>query len=145
MQWGKDLRYEILNVLDFSSSRKRMSVIVREPGGRLTLYCKGADNVIYQRLDDHQPNQYKGERITSIISTSVYLRLFRRDNRTSASVCCGRITYFMFRPSLPRSNHIPGENLSLACCGYDTMSKLSYLFTHQACSHEINLIRLLLT
>uniref|UniRef100_A0A8C8SPM6 Phospholipid-transporting ATPase n=1 Tax=Pelusios castaneus TaxID=367368 RepID=A0A8C8SPM6_9SAUR len=47
---GKEEAFEILNVLEFSSNRKRMSVIVRTPAGRLRLYCKGADNVIFERL-----------------------------------------------------------------------------------------------
>uniref|UniRef100_A0A8C5J6W3 Phospholipid-transporting ATPase n=1 Tax=Junco hyemalis TaxID=40217 RepID=A0A8C5J6W3_JUNHY len=34
----------------FNSNRKRMSVIVRTPAGQLRLYCKGADNVIFERL-----------------------------------------------------------------------------------------------
>uniref|UniRef100_A0A8C9UA31 Phospholipid-transporting ATPase n=1 Tax=Serinus canaria TaxID=9135 RepID=A0A8C9UA31_SERCA len=34
----------------FNSNRKRMSVIVRTPSGQLRLYCKGADNVIFERL-----------------------------------------------------------------------------------------------
>ncbi|XP_028167946.1 probable phospholipid-transporting ATPase IA [Ostrinia furnacalis] len=42
--------YAILNVIDFTSSRKRMSVIVRTPTGEIKLYCKGADSVIYPRL-----------------------------------------------------------------------------------------------
>ncbi|KAM6261301.1 phospholipid-transporting ATPase IA isoform 2-T2 [Porphyrio hochstetteri] len=47
---GQEERYELLNVLEFTSSRKRMSVIVRTPSGKLRLYCKGADTVIYDRL-----------------------------------------------------------------------------------------------
>ncbi|KAI2648997.1 Phospholipid-transporting ATPase IB [Labeo rohita] len=39
---GKEQSYELLNVLEFSSNRKRMSVIVRTPTGKLRLYCKGA-------------------------------------------------------------------------------------------------------
>ncbi|XP_019769403.2 phospholipid-transporting ATPase ID [Dendroctonus ponderosae] len=41
--------YELLCILDFNNIRKRMSVILRKDG-KLTLYCKGADNVIYERL-----------------------------------------------------------------------------------------------
>lgn len=41
--------YELLCILDFNNIRKRMSVILRK-GGQLRLYCKGADNVIYERL-----------------------------------------------------------------------------------------------
>uniref|UniRef100_A0A8C0XUH0 Phospholipid-transporting ATPase n=1 Tax=Castor canadensis TaxID=51338 RepID=A0A8C0XUH0_CASCN len=47
---GQEERYELLNVLEFTSARKRMSVIVRTPSGKLRLYCKGADTVIYERL-----------------------------------------------------------------------------------------------
>ncbi|KAL3278639.1 hypothetical protein HHI36_016178 [Cryptolaemus montrouzieri] len=41
--------YELLCILDFNNVRKRMSVILRK-NGQLRLYCKGADNVIYERL-----------------------------------------------------------------------------------------------
>ncbi|KAM5180148.1 phospholipid-transporting ATPase IB isoform 1-T1 [Mantella aurantiaca] len=47
---GTEQSFELLNVLEFSSNRKRMSVIVRTPSGNLRLYCKGADNVIFERL-----------------------------------------------------------------------------------------------
>ncbi|GMJ04749.1 aminophospholipid ATPase 3 [Hibiscus trionum] len=46
----QDVSYEILNVLEFNSTRKRQSVVCRHPDGRLVLYCKGADTVIYERL-----------------------------------------------------------------------------------------------
>ena len=39
---GKDETYEILNVLEFTSSRKRMSVIVRMPDNSIKLMIKGA-------------------------------------------------------------------------------------------------------
>ncbi|BDA43574.1 Phospholipid-transporting ATPase 3 [Coccomyxa sp. Obi] len=46
-----EVEYEILNILEFDSTRKRMSVICRTPSGNIMLYCKGADTVIYERLD----------------------------------------------------------------------------------------------
>ncbi|XP_011054737.1 PREDICTED: phospholipid-transporting ATPase ID isoform X3 [Acromyrmex echinatior] len=46
---GKKEIYELLCILDFNNVRKRMSVILRKDG-QLRLYCKGADNVIYERL-----------------------------------------------------------------------------------------------
>lgn len=49
---GQRRRYDILNVLEFTSTRKRMSVIVRNEAGEIKLYCKGADTVIYERLAD---------------------------------------------------------------------------------------------
>ncbi|KAM9338399.1 phospholipid-transporting ATPase ID-like [Symphorus nematophorus] len=50
MEMGRQVVYELLAVLDFNNVRKRMSVIVRSPEGKLTLYCKGADTIIFERL-----------------------------------------------------------------------------------------------
>lgn len=47
---GNDRAYEVLNILEFSSDRKRMSVITRDYKGRLVIWCKGADTVILPRL-----------------------------------------------------------------------------------------------
>lgn len=43
-------KYEILDVIEFTSKRKRMSIIVRFPNGRICIFCKGADSVIASRL-----------------------------------------------------------------------------------------------
>ncbi|TMS08782.1 Phospholipid-transporting ATPase ID [Larimichthys crocea] len=50
VEMGKQVIYELLAVLDFNNVRKRMSVIVRSPEGKLTLFCKGADTIIFERL-----------------------------------------------------------------------------------------------
>ncbi|KAF8801609.1 phospholipid-translocating P-type ATPase [Phlegmacium glaucopus] len=45
--------YELLHILEFTSVRKRMSVVVRRltpQGGRILLLTKGADNIIFERL-----------------------------------------------------------------------------------------------
>ncbi|KAJ8470957.1 hypothetical protein OPV22_025300 [Ensete ventricosum] len=42
--------FKILNLLEFNSKRKRMSVVVRDESGQILLLCKGADNVIFDRL-----------------------------------------------------------------------------------------------
>ncbi|CAK9151263.1 unnamed protein product [Ilex paraguariensis] len=49
---GKKLErsYKLLNVLEFNSTRKRMSVIIRDEEGKLFLLSKGADSVMFQRL-----------------------------------------------------------------------------------------------
>ncbi|KAJ3277529.1 hypothetical protein HK104_003219, partial [Borealophlyctis nickersoniae] len=46
----RDLQYEVLNVCEFNSTRKRMSCIVRSPEGQIKLFIKGADTVILERL-----------------------------------------------------------------------------------------------
>lgn len=57
--FDREEKYEILNVLSFTSHRKRMSVIVRAPDGKIRLMTKGADNVIFERLEVGQ--QYMSE------------------------------------------------------------------------------------
>nr|KAJ3413279.1 hypothetical protein HK105_002124 [Polyrhizophydium stewartii] len=53
---GERQRFQILNVLEFTSARKRMSVIVRRADGSIRLYCKGADNIIMPRLATEHPD-----------------------------------------------------------------------------------------
>ena len=51
---GVTQEFQILNVCEFNSTRKRMSTLVRGPDGRIKLYCKGADTVILERLAPSQ-------------------------------------------------------------------------------------------
>ncbi|KAG6141510.1 aminophospholipid translocase [Claviceps purpurea] len=53
---GRQLEYELLAVCEFNSTRKRMSAIYRCPDGKLRIYCKGADTVILERLNDQNPH-----------------------------------------------------------------------------------------
>ncbi|XP_011471529.1 phospholipid-transporting ATPase ID isoform X1 [Oryzias latipes] len=59
MEMGRKVVYELVAVLDFNNIRKRMSVIVRSPEGKTTLYCKGADTIIYERLHPSCSNLMK--------------------------------------------------------------------------------------
>ena len=50
-----ELKYEVLDVLEFSSARRRMSVVVRDgDGGKLRLLTKGADSVMLKLLGSGQ-------------------------------------------------------------------------------------------
>ncbi|CAK9784350.1 unnamed protein product [Cutaneotrichosporon oleaginosum] len=53
--------YELLNVLEFNSTRKRMSVIVRkcDDQGMILLLSKGADNIIFDLLNKSDESQAK--------------------------------------------------------------------------------------
>ena len=42
--------FSVLNVLNFSSERKRMSIIVKDKNNIIKLYCKGADSEIRKRM-----------------------------------------------------------------------------------------------
>ena len=54
---GQEREYELLNVIEFTSTRKRMTVLVRDPEGQIRLYCKGADTMIMERLGKGQEHR----------------------------------------------------------------------------------------
>lgn len=69
---GEDRHYQILNTIEFNSTRKRMSSIVRMPDGKIILFCKGADSVIYSRLRRGEQQELRKE-------TAEHLELFARE------------------------------------------------------------------
>ncbi|KII60775.1 Phospholipid-transporting ATPase IB [Thelohanellus kitauei] len=48
---GEPQSWDILLTLEFTSERKRMSVIAKSPDGKFYLFTKGADECIYERLE----------------------------------------------------------------------------------------------
>ncbi|ORY00825.1 phospholipid-translocating P-type ATPase [Basidiobolus meristosporus CBS 931.73] len=50
LQGGHPQSFKVLNIIEFSSHRKRMSVIYQFPDDQIVLLCKGADSVILERL-----------------------------------------------------------------------------------------------
>lgn len=69
---GDDRTYQVLNTLEFNSTRKRMSAIVRMPDGQIKLFCKGADSMIYSRL-------LKGQQQELRKATAENLEVFARE------------------------------------------------------------------
>jgi len=69
---GEERTYTILNTLEFNSTRKRMSAIVRMPDNKIILFCKGADSIIYSRLK-------RGEQPELRKSTAEHLEMFARE------------------------------------------------------------------
>jgi len=43
-------QYELLNVIEFTSARKRMTVIVKDPTGKIICMTKGADSHVLPRM-----------------------------------------------------------------------------------------------
>ena len=43
-------KFEKLQIIEFSSDRKRETIIVKDNKGKIILYCKGADSIIEKRL-----------------------------------------------------------------------------------------------
>uniref|UniRef100_H2ZKF8 Phospholipid-transporting ATPase n=1 Tax=Ciona savignyi TaxID=51511 RepID=H2ZKF8_CIOSA len=77
---GGKLEFEVLHKLPFDSTRKRMSVIVRDPrNGQITLYCKGADSAILSALrrDQQDDVQFGKFRLLELL-TKQYLDKYGR-------------------------------------------------------------------
>eukprot|EP00347_Sterkiella_histriomuscorum_P008769 403343827 len=72
-QNGGTQTFELLNVLEFNSTRKRMSVIIKDQHGQIKLICKGADSIIEQRLKKSQENQGLFQK------TDVHLQQYAKD------------------------------------------------------------------
>lgn len=83
---GRSEQVQLLHTLEFSSERRRMSVICRTEDGKIRLYCKGAESVIFERLSD---KQYYEETISHIEVFSPSLSL--------ADFCHFGIAYFVCR------------------------------------------------
>lgn len=47
---AKVLPVRILNVIEFTSDRKRMTVVARMSDGKIKVFCKGADSILFPRL-----------------------------------------------------------------------------------------------
>ncbi|XP_060272455.1 phospholipid-transporting ATPase IK isoform X9 [Ovis aries] len=82
MELGEECVYQVLAMMDFNSVRKRMSVLVRKPEGSIYLYTKGADTVIYERL------QKKGE---TEWATEEALASFAKETLRTLCLACKKV------------------------------------------------------
>ncbi|KFA49144.1 hypothetical protein S40293_06163 [Stachybotrys chartarum IBT 40293] len=95
--------YEILDVIEFSSLRKRMSIILRYPDGRISIICKGADSSIIPRLKASSMAQQKAHEVQ--LSAEMEHEMHRRSEQQELRNSFGG------RPSLTvtRDSSIPRE------------------------------------
>ena len=85
---GEVLTIKVLAVAEFSSARKRMSIIVEMPDGSIKMFCKGADSILLPRLsrtDDIEPTwdhleQYASEGLRTLVLA--YKNLSHREYET---------------------------------------------------------------
>ena len=82
---GQERQYTVLNTLEFNSTRKRMSAIIRMPDGRIMLFCKGADSIIYSRLK-------RGEQAQLRKATAEHLEMFAREGLRTLCIAQKEIT-----------------------------------------------------
>lgn len=47
-------KFKLLNLIEFDSARKRMTVVVKTPDDKILCICKGADSIIEKRLKPGQ-------------------------------------------------------------------------------------------
>lgn len=78
---GREKEFTVLNTLEFNSSRKRMSAIIRMPNGKIILYCKGADSVIYSRLRPGEQSELRR-------LTGEHLEMFAREGLRTLCIAC---------------------------------------------------------
>ena len=50
------MNYKLLHVLEFNSTRKRMSVILEDKEKNIIVMCKGADSILLERMDQTKLN-----------------------------------------------------------------------------------------
>lgn len=103
--------YEVLDVIEFTSSRKRMSVVVRMPDQRICVFCKGADSTIMKLLQKASLAQEKSEQIERRATerkAEEALEAIRRNSEQHSPVA-------IKRPSLSRnrSSGLSGKRESL--------------------------------
>lgn len=55
-QNGEEIGYQLLNLIEFNSTRKRMTVVVKTPEDKIMVFCKGADSIILPLLTKNCPN-----------------------------------------------------------------------------------------
>lgn len=85
---GELKSFELLNTIDFNSTRKRMSVIVRPADSdRIILLCKGADSVIYERLCTDFGDQVDLEKSQSQLQASTSSQLEGFANEGLRTLC----------------------------------------------------------
>lgn len=92
--WGytRIKKFKLLNVLEFNSTRKRMSVVVKDlDDDRIVLLTKGADSVIEELLDSEKP-----ENRQNLNWTKQHVQLYAQE---------GLRTLFIAKKELSRSEY----------------------------------------
>ncbi|KAH6697629.1 phospholipid-transporting ATPase [Plectosphaerella plurivora] len=82
---GEERYYPIMTSIEFTSTRKRMSVVVRMPDNRILLICKGADSIIYSRLK-------RGEQQELRKATAEHLEMFAREGLRTLCIAQRELT-----------------------------------------------------
>ena len=108
--------WKFLEVLEFNSDRKRMSIIVRDPHNTLRLLCKGADTVIFERL---RTPENEDERLMRE-QTHVHLEKFAADGLRTLCIAESVLTEQQYNEWAPRykeaTESIGDRDAKIAAC-----------------------------
>lgn len=97
--------YDILDVIEFSSKRKKMSIVVRFPNGKICIFCKGADSAILPRLKLASLAMEKASQVVRRSSKRKSLeaeQALRRMSEHSPRTSYSRTSLSVGRPSVGR-------------------------------------------
>ena len=94
--------YTILDVIEFSSARKRMSIILKYPDGRICLFCKGADSIIIERLRLSELALTKAKEVQTAVNARRSMEA-ERAIKSRLSISQSRHSMTLARPSISGS------------------------------------------
>lgn len=103
-------KYEILDVVEFSSARRRMSIVVRMPDQRICVFCKGADTAMKRLLRLSKLAIEKSAEITQKESTRISTRAQQAFTRRESTAGTG-ISHF--RPG--RGSRLQSPRYDIKC------------------------------
>ncbi|XP_063679128.1 probable phospholipid-transporting ATPase IM isoform X2 [Bolinopsis microptera] len=81
---GVTEEYEMLALLDFDNVRKRMSIILRCPDGKIRLFCKGADTTVIPLLNNNDPAKLE--------ATLDHMNFYAREGLRTLIIACKEIS-----------------------------------------------------
>jgi phospholipid-transporting ATPase len=57
-EFNEEKKYKMLDIFEFTSDRKRMSIILQDKSGEITLYTKGADSIMIPRYHQDKIHEF---------------------------------------------------------------------------------------
>lgn len=96
--------YTILDVIEFSSARKRMSIVLKFPDGRICLFCKGADSIVTERLRLCELALSKAKEVQTAVNARRSIEA-ERAIQTRMSISQSRHSMNLARPSISGSRY----------------------------------------
>lgn len=116
-------QFDILDVIEFSSARKRMSIVVRRPDGRITVICKGADSAILPRLKQSSLAMQKATEVRQSVEADREM-LRRSEQAQPRNSFGGRPSLTVRRNPRASRDHSPRPPLNLRSKSFEVSKML---------------------